>query len=106
MIATEISTAMKTDATRAYLILICYLQRNPKNIIAYTDGSQLATAIGAGFTILTGLPPAIIAIIPMGNTMEVFNATLCPIHECLLTCLKYIQLHCLYYRHIHIFTDN
>jgi hypothetical protein len=105
-IATNISTATKTDASRAHTALLRRLQRNPRNIIAYTDGSQLGTATGAGYTIPTGLPTAITAIVPMGSTTEVFDAELRAIHECLLTCLKYIRLHRLHRRHIHIFTDN
>jgi hypothetical protein len=63
-------------------------------------------ATGAGYTIPTGLPTAITAIIPRGSTTDVFDAKLRAIHECLLTCLRYIRLHRLHRRHIHIFTDN
>jgi ribonuclease HI len=70
------------------------------------DRSQLATTTGAGFTILTGLPTVMNAIVPMGTTAEVFDAEVCAIYECLLTCLKYIHRHRLHRRNIHIFTDN
>jgi hypothetical protein len=103
---TDISTTTKMDATHTHLTLLCYLQRNPENVIAYMDGSQLATATGAGFTILTGLPTAITAVIPLHDTAEVFDAELYVIHECLLKCLKYVRLHHLHHQHIHIFTDN
>jgi ribonuclease HI len=105
-IATDISTAMKTDVSRVHLTLLRNLQKNPKNVITYMDGSQLATATGAGYTIPIGLPTTITAVVPMGNTVEVFNAELRVIHECLLTCLKYIRLHHQHHHHIHIFTDN
>jgi hypothetical protein len=40
-IITNIATLTKTDASAAHLELLRRLQRNSRNIIAYTDGSQL-----------------------------------------------------------------
>jgi ribonuclease HI len=45
-------------------------------------------------------------MIPMSDTTEVFDVELRAIYECLLTCRKYICLHHLRHRRIHIFTDN
>jgi ribonuclease HI len=42
----------------------------------------------------------------MGTTMEVFDAELRAIYECLLPCRKYINRYRLHCRNIHIFTDN
>jgi hypothetical protein len=44
--------------------------------------------------------------IPMGNTMEVLDAELCTIHDCLTTCQKTIEYNHLHGRHINIFTNN
>jgi ribonuclease HI len=72
----------------------------------YTHGSQLGTARGAGYTILIGFPKAINAIVPMGNTSEVFDAELRRIYECLLTCRNHARIHHLHRHYIHIFSDN
>jgi ribonuclease HI len=72
----------------------------------YTDGSQLGTATGAGYTILTCFPEAINAIVPMGNTSEVFDAELRAIYECILTCRTPMHIHHLRRHHIHIFSDD
>jgi ribonuclease HI len=105
-IITNIATLTKTDASATHLELLRCLQRNSRNIIAYTDGSQLTKNTGAGYSIPTGLPRPVRAIVPMGTTMEVFDAELRAIYECLLTCQKYINRHRLHCRNIHIFTDN
>jgi ribonuclease HI len=105
-IATDISGATKPDATRAHAGLLNHLHRDPRSIIAYTDGSQLGTATGARYTILTGFPEAINAIVRMGNTSEVFDAELRAIYQCLLTCRHHARIHHLPQRHIHIFSDN
>jgi hypothetical protein len=96
----------KTDATRAHAGLLNHLHCDPHSIIAYTDSSQLGTAMGAGYTIPTGFPEAINAIIPMGNTLEVFDAELRAIYECLLTCRNHTRIDHLHRHHIHIFSDN
>jgi ribonuclease HI len=105
-IITNIATLTKTDASAAHLELLRCLQRNSRNIIAYTDGSQLTKNTGAGYSIPTGLPRPVRAIVPMGTTMEVFDAELRAIYECLLTCQKFINRHRLHRCNIHIFTDN
>jgi ribonuclease HI len=105
-IATDICGATKPDATRAHTGLLNHLRRDTCSIIAYTDGSQLGTATGAGYTIPTGFPEAINAIVPMGNTSEVFDAELRAVYECLLTCRHYARIHHLHRHHIHIFSDN
>jgi ribonuclease HI len=105
-ITMTISMATKMDASRSHLLLLHDLQRHPRNIIAYMDGSQLATTTGTGFTITMGLPTIVNAMMPIGTTAEVFDADVRAIYDCLLTCLKYIHRHCLYRRNIHIFTDK
>jgi hypothetical protein len=85
-IATDISGATKPDATQAHAGLLNHLCHYPRSIIADTDGSQLCTAMAAGYTIPTGFPEAINAIVPMGNTSEVFDTKLWAIYKCLLTC--------------------
>jgi hypothetical protein len=85
-IATDISGATKPDATRVHTGLLNHLRHDPHSIIAYTDGSQLGTAIGAGYTIPTSFLEASNAMVPMGNTSEVFDAELRAIYECLLIC--------------------
>jgi hypothetical protein len=59
--------------------LLIYLQRNPHNIIVYTDGSQLANNMGMGYCIPIGLAQPVQAIVPMGETTEVFDTELRPI---------------------------
>jgi hypothetical protein len=105
-IATDISGATKPNATRVHAGLLNHLQRDPHSIIVDTDSSQLSTAMGAGYTILTGFPEAINAMVPMGNTSEVFDAKLRAIYECLLTCRNHTYIHHLRRRHIHILCDN
>jgi ribonuclease HI len=105
-IATDISGATKPNATRVHAGLLNHLRRDPHSIIAYTDGSQLGTATGAGYTIPTGFPEAINAIVPMGNTSQVFDTELRAIYECLLTCRTHARIHHLRRHHIHIFSDN
>jgi hypothetical protein len=60
----------------------------------------------AGYCITDSLPHQVNEAIPMGNTMEVFDAKLCTMHNCLATCQKIIEYNHLHYCHIHIFTDN
>jgi ribonuclease HI len=102
----DIATLPKADASAAHHRLLHDLRRNPRAIIAYTDGSQLLTATGTGYSIPTGLPHPVRAIVPMGDTVEVFDAELRAIYECLLTCRKHMRRGDLRRRHIHIFTDN
>jgi ribonuclease HI len=90
----------------AHTQLLLRLQRNPHNIIVYTDGSQLANNIGMGYCILMGLPQLVQAIVAMGETTEVFDAELWAIYEALLTCQTHIHRGRLYRCNIHIFTDN
>jgi ribonuclease HI len=78
----------------------------PQTIIAYTDGSQLGSSMGAGFYIRTGLHHPIRTIVPMGNAAEVFDAELRAIYECLRTCYCHLCQDGLRRRRIHIFTDN
>jgi hypothetical protein len=70
------------------------------------DGSQLATATYIGFTITMGLPTIVNAVVPMGTTVEVLDAEVHAIYNCLLTHLKHIRQHSLYKWNIHIFTDK
>jgi hypothetical protein len=63
---------------------------DPRVIIAYTDSSQLNNATGAGYTIPAGLPHPMKAIVPMGDTVEVFDAELWAIYKCLITCQKHM----------------
>jgi hypothetical protein len=105
-IATDISGATNPDTTRAHTGLLNHLRHDPRSIIAYTDSSQLGTGMGARYTIPTGFPKAINAIVPMGNTLEVFDDKLRAIYECLLTCRTHICIHHLRRHHIHIFSDN
>jgi hypothetical protein len=79
--------------------LLNHLRRDPRSIITYMDGSQLGTAMGAGYTIPTGFPEAINAIVLMGNTWEVFDAELRAIYECLLTCRNHVRIHHLRVKH-------
>jgi ribonuclease HI len=52
------------------------------------------------------LPYPISTMVPMSNTMEVFDTECQAIYEWLLTCQKHICLHHLCHCHIHMFTDN
>jgi ribonuclease HI len=105
-VTTDIPTLPKDEAAIEHLSLLRRLRRRDTNIIAYTDGSQLASNTGAGYYISDGLPREVHAIIPMGNTSEVFDAELRAIHECILACHKYITLNRLCHRSLHLFTDN
>jgi ribonuclease HI len=105
-IKTDISQLPKPEAAVEYTSLIHDLYADTKNIIAYTDGSQLEGQMGAGYCITNGLPRQVNKTIPMGDTTEVFNAKLCAIHDCLATCQKIIEYNCLHCHHIHIFTNN
>jgi ribonuclease HI len=105
-IATNISGATKPDTTRIHTRLLKHRHPDPHSIIVYTDGSQLGTAMGAGYTIPTRIPEAINAVLPMGNTSEVFDTELRAIYECLLTCRNHACIYHLRRRHIHIFCDN
>jgi ribonuclease HI len=105
-IATDISGVTKPDATRAHSRLLNHLHHDPRSIIAYMDGCHLGTAMGAGYTIPTSFPKAINAIVPMGNTLEVFDAKLRAIYQCLLTCRTHTRIHYLHRRYIHSFSDN
>jgi ribonuclease HI len=105
-IKTDISQLPKPEAAVEHASLIRDLCADTKNIIAYTDSSQLDGQTGAGYCITDGLPRQVNEAIPMGDTTEVFDAELRAIHDCLATCQKIIEYNPLYRRHIHIFTDN
>jgi ribonuclease HI len=62
--------------------------------------------MGAGYTIPTGFPEAINAIVAMYNTSEVFDTELRAIYECLLKCRNHAWIPYLRQYHIHIFSDN
>jgi hypothetical protein len=79
----DIPELPKDEATIEHLSLLCRLHRNPRNVVADTDGSQLTGHTGAGYYIPHGLPHPVRAIIPMGTTSEVFDAELKAISECL-----------------------
>jgi hypothetical protein len=105
-IKVDIAAVTKTDAAIAHTQLLLRLQRNPHNIIVYTNGSQLANNTEAGYCIPMGLPRPVRAIVPMGETTEVFDADLRAIYEAVLTCQTHIRRGRLHRRNIHIFTDN
>jgi hypothetical protein len=93
-IKTDISQLPKPKAAIKHASLIRDLRTNTKNIIAYTDGSQLKGQMGVGYCITDGLPHQVNETIPMGNTTEVFDAKLHAIHDCLAICLKIIEYNC------------
>jgi hypothetical protein len=102
----DISQLPKPEATIEHASLIRDLRADTKNIIAYTDGSQFEGQTGAGYCITDGLPRQVNEAIPMGDTMEVFDAKLRAIHDSLATCQKIIEYNHLHRRRIHIFTNN
>jgi hypothetical protein len=59
-----------------------------------------------GYCITNGLPHQVNEPSPMGDTMEVFDAELCTIHDCLATCQMIIEYNHLQHCHIYIFTDD
>jgi hypothetical protein len=85
-IKVNIAAVTKTNTAIAHTQLLLHLQRNPHNIIVYTDGLQLAKNTGAGYCIPMGLPQLVQVIVLMGETTEVFDAELRAIYEALLTC--------------------
>jgi hypothetical protein len=85
-IKTDISQLPNPEATIEHASLICDLRADTKNIIAYTNGSQLEGQTGAGYCITDGLPCQVNETIPIGDTTEVFDAELHTIHDCLATC--------------------
>jgi ribonuclease HI len=105
-ITVDINPMPKNEASIEHLTLLHRLRSYKTNVIAYTDGSQLAGNTGAGYYIPKGLLREVCAIIPMGTTSEVFDAELQAIHECLVACHKYIHLNRLQCHSIHLFTDN
>jgi ribonuclease HI len=105
-ITTSIAALPKDEASKTHLDLLHHLQRQPRTIIGYTDGSQLGSSMGAGFYIPTGLHHPIRMIVPMGDVAEVFDAELRAIYECLQTCYRHLRQDGLRRRRIHIFTDN
>jgi hypothetical protein len=102
----DIPSLPKDEASIAHVQLVHDLPRHASNIIIYTDRSQLDGRTGAGYYIPNGLRREVRAVIPMGTSSEVFDAELRAIEESLKTCLKYIRLHHLRDRAIHLFTDN
>jgi ribonuclease HI len=105
-ITTAITALPKDEALKTHLDLLHRLQRQPRTIIAYTDGSQLGSPTGAGFYIPTGLHRPIRMIVPMGDVAEVFDVELRAIYECLRTCYHHLCQDGLHRHQIHIFTDN
>jgi hypothetical protein len=106
VLVVDISSVIKPDATRVHTRLLNHLRRDPHSIIACTDCSQLGTAMGARYTIPTSFPEAINAIVPMGNTSEVFDSELRAIYQCLLTGRNHSCIHHLHRHHIYIFSNN
>jgi ribonuclease HI len=102
----DIPELPKDEAAIEYLSLLRHLRHNPRNVITYTDSSQLTGHTGAGYYIPHRLPHPVRAIIPMGTTSKVFDAELKTISECLTSCCKYILQYYLQHRSIHLFTDN
>jgi hypothetical protein len=105
-ISTAIAALPKDEASKTHLDLLHHLQRQPRTIIAYTDGSQLGSSMGMGFYIPSGLNHPIHTIVPMGDVAEVFHAELRAIYECFQTCYHHLRQDGLRRRRIHIFTDN
>jgi ribonuclease HI len=105
-ISTSIAALLKDEASKTHLDLLHHLQRQPRTIIAYTDGSQLGSLMGAGFYIPTGLYHPIRTIVPMGDVAEVFDVELRAIYECLRTCYHHLRWDGLRRHRIHIFRDN
>jgi hypothetical protein len=91
---------------KTHLDLLHRLQRQPRTIIAYTDGSQLGCSTGAGFYIPTGLHRPIRMIVPMGDMAEVFDVEIRTIYECLQMCYHHLRQDGLRRRRINICTDN
>jgi hypothetical protein len=75
-ITTSIATLPKDEASKTHLDLLHCPSRQPRTIIAYTDGSQLGSSMGAGFYIPTSLHHPIHMILAMGDVAEVFDAEL------------------------------
>jgi hypothetical protein len=96
----------KDEASTTHVQLVYDLCRHASNIIIYMDASQLDKCTRAGYYIPNGLPWEVRSVFPKGTSSEVFNAKLRAIDESLKTCLKYIRLHYLRDRAIHLFTDN
>jgi hypothetical protein len=105
-ITTSIAALPKDEASKTHLDLLHHLQRQPRTIIAYTDGSQLGSSMGAGLYIPTGLHHPIRTIVPMGDVAEVFDGELRAIYECLQMCYRHLRQDGLRHRRIHILTDN
>jgi ribonuclease HI len=105
-ITTSIAALPEDEASKTHLELLHCLQWQPRTIIAYTDGSQLGSSMGAGFYIPTALHHPIRTIVPMGDTADVFDAELWAIYECLQTCYCHLWKDGLCHCRIHIFMDN
>jgi hypothetical protein len=75
-LAVDITTLTKADASKAHHCILHELQWNPHTIITYTDGSQINNMTGIAYTIPMGLPHPVKGIVPMGDTVEVFDAEL------------------------------
>jgi ribonuclease HI len=105
-ITTSIATLRKEEASKTHLDRLHHLQRQPRTIIAYTDGSQLGSSTGTGFYIPTGLHHPIRTIVPMGDMAEGFDVKLRAIYECLQMCYHHLHRDGLCCHRIHIFTDN
>jgi ribonuclease HI len=105
-ITTSIATLPKDEASKTHLDLLHRLQRQPRTIITYTDGSRLGSLMGTGFYIPIGLHHPIRTIGPMGDVAEVFDAELRAIYECLRMCYHHLCQDGLRRRRIYIFMDN
>jgi hypothetical protein len=92
-ITTDIPSLPKDIAVAEHTLLLQYLYYTDTPIIAYTDGSQLQDNTSTSYYIPYGLLQEVRVVIPMGGTLEVFDAELWAIDECLKICQKYI---CLY----------
>ena len=66
-VLTKISSHNKEDESKAHLKEYNILRQDPDNIIAYTEGSMMDKAVGAGLTICDGLPVVEEESIPTGR---------------------------------------
>ena len=105
-VLTKISSHNKEDESKAHLKEYNILRQDPDNIIAYTDGSMMDKAVGAGLTICNGLPVVEEESIPTGPESEVYDSELIGIGRAAEICTNHILRDDLINKRVIIFTDN